>query len=405
MMRTLGGLMVLAAGLLTFGCIPSGGGDGSCDEGDLAACICADGTEGRKVCDAEGDYGDCGQCGIGAGGQGGEGGPGGASGAGGELGGDCAGFCAQRLTCSGDNDGCEAECAGFPAACVSCVVASTCDALQQGDCFDLCFPDVGAGGEGPGGMGGDAAGGMGGEGPGGAGGEGPGGMGGEGPGGMGGGGPGGAGGGPAGGPMCADDGDCDAACGWVEQCVVDYCGGDLSPDFDGFAQACEMQCAGFAPLICGFEACEQTYMFFGGAPDDLCGEGGGGGENDPCAEARVVDLDEGFAEINLSNVGVTNNLGGSCINGSADSVVVQLQGNGSVVSLELNPATYDTVMSVRFGDCENGEEVACDDDGGPGTASAIGELPLPAGLDVFVIVSGYSSGDQGEATLRITPLE
>jgi hypothetical protein len=78
-------------------------------------------------------------------------------------------------------------------------------------------------------------------------------------------------------------------------------------------------------------------------------------------------------------------------NASGNDVAFALQLPVSVATLTLDTSgsSFDTVLSLRNSACA--AEIACDDDGGDGTASLITHTNLAAGT-YSVIVDGYSSG-------------
>lgn len=59
---------------------------------------------------------------------------------------------------------------------------------------------------------------------------------------------------------------------------------------------------------------------------------------------------------------------------------------------------FDTILYIRDGSCV-GDELACDDDGGPSTQSSV-TLELAAGQDIVIFADGYSS-NSGSVVLTI----
>jgi hypothetical protein len=61
---------------------------------------------------------------------------------------------------------------------------------------------------------------------------------------------------------------------------------------------------------------------------------------------------------------------------------------------------FDTVLYVKKDDCMNGREIACNDDSGSGTTSAV-RLPNAQPGTYFFFVDGFN-GDSGPYMLRVT---
>ncbi len=91
---------------------------------------------------------------------------------------------------------------------------------------------------------------------------------------------------------------------------------------------------------------------------------------------------------------------GSCGGGDAPEVALSWTapqaGNYVIDTLG---SSYDTVVYVRDGSCI-GEELGCDDDGGPNTQSSL-SVALQAGQDIVIFADGYSD-DAGAVTLTIS---
>ncbi|MEC8191990.1 MAG: putative metal-binding motif-containing protein [Myxococcota bacterium] len=68
-------------------------------------------------------------------------------------------------------------------------------------------------------------------------------------------------------------------------------------------------------------------------------------------------------------------------------------------TFDTDGSSYDTLLRVL--DACEGVSLDCDDDGGEGTRSLIGDLPMAEGDEVFVVVDGFSSGSSGSFILNI----
>ena len=63
-------------------------------------------------------------------------------------------------------------------------------------------------------------------------------------------------------------------------------------------------------------------------------------------------------------------------------------------------SSFDTIVSIRTGDC-TGAAFTCDDDGcAPGSTMS---PTVVAGTSYTIVVDGFASGNAGEFTLTVTP--
>lgn len=98
----------------------------------------------------------------------------------------------------------------------------------------------------------------------------------------------------------------------------------------------------------------------------------------------------------------TATCGGSA--GSSEEVYQLDLAVDSNVVLNTDGSDFDTVLHMRSGSCDDGEEIGCNDDGGADNQSAL-TGDLMAGT-YFIFVDGFSNGASGPYTLNvsITPL-
>ena len=204
--------------------------------------------------------------------------------------------------------------------------------------------------------------------------------------------------GTAGTRSCGDD------CSWGD-CVppAEICNGE-DDDCDGLcdelsaccaltSRTCEMgehaECTG--TQYCS-NACDWGACLFGGIPI-----------NNTCAWARDVSGGGTFAG---STCGASNNYTAGC-GGSASSpdVVFRLVlEERSVVEVDLcTGTTWDTVLHMRSGSCEEGPEIACDDDGCGGSDDLQSRITrtLEPGT-YYIFVDGFSTGRAGPFTLNVS---
>ncbi len=137
-----------------------------------------------------------------------------------------------------------------------------------------------------------------------------------------------------------------------------------------------------------------------GVGDDVCdGMGTCMGELDPNCQDTCNNAAEAFeGATNGTNAGFGTELQVSCaFNSTSDAwffYVATCDGN---VKFTTTGSDFDTVLTL-YDDC-GGPEVACDDDGGPGSTSAF-TVPVIAGEDYFIRVAGFN-GAEGSFVLNI----
>ena len=109
----------------------------------------------------------------------------------------------------------------------------------------------------------------------------------------------------------------------------------------------------------------------------------------------------GEGSLTDSNAGATAAYVGSCGGADGAEVVFELSVDvATTVCADTNGTSYDTVMYVREAACEDGAEVACDDDGGDILESKV-EFEAAAGVRYFVFVDAYDERGLGEFTLNV----
>lgn len=224
--------------------------------------------------------------------------------------------------------------------------------------------------------------------------------------------------GPGPGADCLDDFDC----GLFEVCVAGECRDFCFTDLDcPIGQACDFgacvpegpQCVVDADCF-GFETCQNGVCAPPQAPpcveDAECPgaqtcQGGQcalppGGSS--CDAPTVMDA---FGQYRGDNTGQFDSFGGNC--GPADNgpeqVFVFTLDAPHRVTLHTEGSAFDTLLTVRAA-CAAGPELACDDDGGAGTASRV-TFDAEAGVQYAVAVHGYDDGDVGPLVLDFSGVE
>jgi hypothetical protein len=123
--------------------------------------------------------------------------------------------------------------------------------------------------------------------------------------------------------------------------------------------------------------------------------------NDFINDACGAEFDLTLNAVNIgSTTGYASDFAGSCVtdNAAPDAVFSLTLTADSLVHLDTNGSSYDTVLSIRSSCADPATEVACDDDGGDSTRSLI-ETPLVAGT-YSVIVDGYFATSSGAYVLN-----
>jgi hypothetical protein len=145
---------------------------------------------------------------------------------------------------------------------------------------------------------------------------------------------------------------------------------------------------------------------------DRCAEWGGASacgvgescEMGACARAPEDPCDAPVEGQPGRSAGVTDGesaSAGSCGGAGAEQVVRFTAPSTGLWAIDTEGASFDTVVYVRATCGDVDTELACDDDGGTGTASAV-RVDLNAGDTVFIFVDGYA--ENGAWSLNITPL-
>jgi hypothetical protein len=123
-----------------------------------------------------------------------------------------------------------------------------------------------------------------------------------------------------------------------------------------------------------------------------------GVDGDNCATALPAPEGSTFA----NSTGLGTELQVSCaVNSGADIWFVHTANCDGLLLVTTNGSAFDTVLAA-FGECGSGE-LACDDDGGVGLASAI-MIPVLAGEDYFLRVAGFG-GASGAVQLNISRVD
>lgn len=226
------------------------------------------------------------------------------------------------------------------------------------------------------------------------------------------------------GDCCADNGTpgCDDAACTAAVCAVDiFC---CNNNWDGMCATAafgESDCedvGGSCPVneVCGDGVAEGVEPCDG---DDLLGQdcislGATSGELGCAGNCSSLDtsgcLYEGCEDEDIgSNIGPSvatgdldladDDLPQGCANGGGDDHVVAFTAaTAGEYVFDTAGSNYDTALAI-FADCNPANELACDDDDGPGLTSEI-VLNLAAGQQVFVAVGGFG-GSSGDYILNI----
>ncbi|MBU1431097.1 hypothetical protein KKF91_11215, partial [Myxococcota bacterium] len=126
------------------------------------------------------------------------------------------------------------------------------------------------------------------------------------------------------------------------------------------------------------------------APGEVCQQGECAPFN-ACLDGQLMFIDH-LGRYAGSTIDQPNTLNSSCGgNGPEDVYAVSV---GQPMALCLKTTGYDTVMHIRQDVCEElGAEIACDDDGGLGTGSAL-RLDAEPGVAYFIAVDSYADGGE-----------
>jgi hypothetical protein len=187
-----------------------------------------------------------------------------------------------------------------------------------------------------------------------------------------------------GGVPCPDDGN---------DCTMDECdsGGVCVHPPESAGTACDdgLACTGTGEPGVGIDECD--------------GAGDCSGMLDPSCANLCVDAGVAVEGVNLANnTGFGTELQVSCaFSSTGDTWFVHTANCDGVLHFATTGSDFDTVLTV-YDEC-GGPELDCDDDGGPGLASAL-SLPVVAGEDYFVRIAGFGSA-AGDVVLTLRRLD
>lgn len=113
--------------------------------------------------------------------------------------------------------------------------------------------------------------------------------------------------------------------------------------------------------------------------------------NDLCSGA--IDLGTQTSPLSASTVGATNNNTPSCSSGPSPDVYYSiLVPNGSTLTIEQTTNSYDSVVSMFYGDCSTSTAITCYDD--PDTQVNTWANTTGSDQTVYFVVDGYGTGGQ-----------
>lgn len=162
---------------------------------------------------------------------------------------------------------------------------------------------------------------------------------------------------------CADD-----ACLFDPSCapVPELCNNGLDDDFDGAIDCDDPDCAA-VPI------CAQS-------------------QSNCLTAATIFGSGTFFGD----SSGNTNNTEGSCGGGAGEAVFELVLNAPSLVELTSVGTSFDSVLYVRRGSCEFGQEIGCDDDSGGMFAASLTFTLLEPGV-YFIFLDGYTIDPVGGA--------
>ena len=129
-------------------------------------------------------------------------------------------------------------------------------------------------------------------------------------------------------------------------------------------------------------------------------------------EAAVCDLVNAVQEISgsasfyVDTTNLTHNYTGACNSNSAPEAVIKLNvAQRSSLRVETISPDVDTLIYIRSGDCDEGESLDCNDDGGEGNDSLINLNVVEPG-EYFLFIDGFGNASTGESlvVVDITPI-
>lgn len=156
---------------------------------------------------------------------------------------------------------------------------------------------------------------------------------------------------------CADD-----ACVFSPFCTPtpEICNNSLDDDFDGLTDCDDPDCSNNPFCVA---------------------------EQGNCLTAKLIP---GTSTHTGDTTGHINHYMGSCGGGAGEAVFYFTLSQPSYVLLDTVGSSFDTVLHVRFGDCEAGAEIACDDDSGGFQWSSRIELPILYPATYYVFLDGFT---------------
>jgi hypothetical protein len=123
-----------------------------------------------------------------------------------------------------------------------------------------------------------------------------------------------------------------------------------------------------------------------------------------CLTAKLIPGSGTFTGDTTGNVG--HHIG-ACGGGAGEAVFFFVLNEPSFVHLDTIGTSFDSVLHVRFGNCESGQEIACDDDSGGFQWSAALDFPILYPGTYFVFVDGFTvdpnlGANEGPFVLNVT---
>lgn len=182
---------------------------------------------------------------------------------------------------------------------------------------------------------------------------------------------------------CDDIVDCaDDACNFAPNCAPtqELCNNDLDDDNDGLTDCDDPDCSN----------------------NPLCVL-----QQSNCLTAKLIP---GTGTYTGDTTGNEGKFIGACGGGAGEAVFYFTLTQPSFVSLDSIGTSFDSVLYVKFGDCDTGAEIACDDDSGGFQWSAKIEFPILYPGTYFVFLDGFTidpqlGANEGPFTLNVQIIE
>jgi hypothetical protein len=123
-----------------------------------------------------------------------------------------------------------------------------------------------------------------------------------------------------------------------------------------------------------------------------------------CLTAKLIG---GSGTYTGDTTGNVNHHIGACGGGAGEAVFYFTLSQPSYVGLDTIGTSFDSVLHVRFGNCETGTEIGCDDDSGGFQWSAKLEFPILYPGTYYVFVDGFTvdpnlGANEGPFVLNVT---